>query len=328
MGDVAWHSVTIAPIVLLHGSEGLLVDRAVERLRNLAYTAHPDTTVTRIESDAYAQGGLTAATSPSLFGEPRLIIITNMQTAPDALLSDLNTYRTAPEADVTLVVIHRGGNRGKKVLDALRGSGIPRVPCEPMKRVGDRQVFVTSEFTRAGRRIREDAAAALVDAFSQDLAELAATCRQIIADTEPEAGEEPPVIDRAAVHSVVAGRVETTAFAVADAAIAGRDREALALLRQASSSGVDPVPMVAAIASKIRGLAKVSTPGASAKTLGMPDWMVRNLKREAQAWSDRGLARAIEATARADHDVKGASRDPAFAVQRAVLEICRARRDR
>ena len=58
----------------------------------------------------------------------------------------------------------------------------------------------------------------------------------------------------------------------------------------------------------------------------MPDWMLRNLGREARQWNDRSLARALEAVARADHEVKGAGRDPQWSVQRMVMGICRARR--
>ncbi|ETJ02367.1 MAG: DNA polymerase III, delta subunit, partial [Actinomyces urogenitalis DORA_12] len=45
-------------------------------------------------------------------------------------------------------------------------------------------------------------------------------------------------------------------------------------------------------------------------------------------WSDDALAYAIQAVARADAEVKGASRDPVHAVERAVLAICNARHGR
>src|SRR5690606_12682262 len=125
--------------------------------------------------------------------------------------------------------------------------------------------------------VQPEAVGALVDAFGADLSELAAISRQIIEDTTPEPGMSPQPITLEDVQALTAGRVETTAFAVADAAIAGREAEALQLLAQAQLVGAEPVPMVAAIASKVRSLAKVSAPGASARTLGMPDWMIRNL---------------------------------------------------
>lgn len=328
MSDVQWHSIDLAPIVLVHGTESLIASRALERLREQARARDPEVAVHEIPSDTATPGSLPAVTSPSLFGEARLVIVPDLQSAPESLVTEIDAYRAAPEPDATLVLVHRGGNRGKKLLDALRRAGVPRVPCDPIKRPADKQSFVLAEFSRHDRRIRPDAAAALVDAFGGDLSELAALSRQLIEDTTPEEGEQAAPVGMDEVRTVTAGRVETTAFAVADAAIAGHQAEALQLLQQAFLAGTDPVPMVAAIASKMRGLAKVTAPGASAKSLGMPDWMLRNLNREARGWNDRSLARALEAVANADHEVKGAGRDQHWSVQRMLIEIGRARRDR
>ena len=328
MSDVEWHSVALAPIVLVHGTETLIADRAVQRLRGLAREADPSVAVHELSGDALGPGTLGQVASPSLFGEPRFVLVPELQAAPDSLVGELLDYLKTPEQDVTLVLVHRGGNRGKKLLDALKKAGVPRVDASPVKRAGDKQTFVAAEFARAQRRIQPEALIALVDAFGTDLAELAAISRQLIEDTTPEPGEQPAQVSVAEVHALTAGRVESTAFAVADAAIAGREQEALQLLQQAQLAGADPVPIVAAIASKMLSLAKVTAPGAGPRSLGMPDWMLRNLSREARNWNDRSLARAIEAVARADHEVKGAGRDPQWSVQRMVMGICRARRAR
>ncbi len=60
--------------------------------------------------------------------------------------------------------------------------------------------------------------------------------------------------------------------------------------------------------------------------LGMAPWQVDRARRELQGWSDDALAASILAVARADAEAKGASRDPVYAVERAVLTICNARR--
>ncbi|GAB4096032.1 DNA polymerase III subunit delta [Brachybacterium squillarum] len=328
MSDVEWHSVTPAPIVLIQGTETLIADRAVQRLRGLAREQDPGVAIHDLSGEALTAGALTQVASPSLFGEPRFVVVPELQAAPEALILELLDYLPRPEEDVSLVLVHRGGNRGKKLLDALKKAGVPRVDASPVKRPADKQAFVAAEFARADRRAQPEAITALVDAFGTDLAELAAISRQLIEDTTPEPGEQPAPITAQDVHALTAGRVESTAFAVADAAIAGREQEALQLLAQAQLAGADPVPIVAAVAMKMRQLAKITSPGASARTLGMPDWMIRNLSREARAWNDRSLARAIEAVARADHEVKGAGRDPRWSVQRMVMEICRARRSR
>lgn len=262
MSDVEWHSVALAPIVLIHGTEALIADRAVQRLRSLAREADPTVEVHDLSGDSLGPGALAQVASPSLFGEPRFVVVPELQSAPDALVLELLEYLKAPEQDVTVVLVHRGGNRGKKLLDALKKAGVPRVDASPVKRAGDKQTFVAAEFARAQRRIQPEALIALVDAFGTDLAELAAISRQLIDDTTPDPGEPAPQVTVADVHALTAGRVESTAFAVADAAIAGREQDALQLLQQAQLAGADPVPIVAAIASKMRSLAKVTAPGA------------------------------------------------------------------
>ncbi len=119
--------------------------------------------------------------------------------------------------------------------------------------------------------------------------------------------------------------METTAFAVADTAIQGRYGEALITLRHALASGADPVPLVAAVASKLRTMARVAgsrePSRALASRLGMKDWQVDRARRDLSGWNERTLGMAIQATARADAEVKGASRDPVFALERMITVI-------
>ncbi len=132
-------------------------------------------------------------------------------------------------------------------------------------------------------------------------------------------------ITEVTVARYYSGRVETSAFAVADAAIAGRLGDALVLLRHALSSGADPVPIVAAFASKLRTMAKVSggsaPSGQLAQKFGLAPWQVDRARRDLQGWSDEGLGRAIEAIADADEQVKGRGRDPVFSLERMLAVI-------
>lgn len=126
------------------------------------------------------------------------------------------------------------------------------------------------------------------------------------------------------------GRIEATGFRVADAAIAGETGQAVALLRHALATGADPVPLVAAIAAKLRVLAKVAATrgrGAGAvRDLGLAPWQVDRARKDLVHWTPEGLAAAITAVAQADAEVKGAGRDPVFAVERAVLRVATAAR--
>ena len=88
------------------------------------------------------------------------------------------------------------------------------------------------------------------------------------------------------------------------------------------------MPLVAALAVKLRTLAKVgATRGqgaAAARDLGLAPWQVDKARREIARWTPEGLAAAIGAVAAADADVKGAARDPGYAVERAVLRVAAA----
>ncbi len=319
---IAWDAAALAPVVLVRGAEGLLADRAVARLLDLAREVDEHVEVTRLEAAAYETGQLEMIASPSLFGEKRCIVIGGVEACTDALIDDVDAYlRHAPD-DVWVVLRHNGGQRGKRLLDAVARAGFPVVACEPIKRDADKAAFVSAEFARARRRVEPAATQALVQALGSDLRELGAACSQLIADTTGTVTAE-------VVGRYYGGRVEASGFRVADAALAGNAGEAIALLRHAVATGADPVPLVAALAVKLRTMAKVdATRGRSGHTvaeLGMAPWQVDQARRALAGWSPEGLAAAITAVAAADAEVKGLGRDPVYAVERAVLRVAASR---
>lgn len=321
--QLAWDAVRPAPIVLVSGTETVLADRAMRLLRDILKAEDPTLEVAELDAANYAPGELLTLASPSLFGEPRYIRVDSVEKTSDAFLDEALRYLEAPADDTYLVLRHAGGVRGKKLLDAIRGGagGGIEIVCAELKRDSDKVDFVQAEFTTARRRVTPGAVRALVSAFSEDLAELAAACRQLLADTEDEITEQ-------VVARYYGGRVEANAFAVADAAIAGRHGEALGLLRHALASGADPVPMIAAIASKIRTMAKLAgargASGELAQRFGLAPWQVDRARRDLQGWTDAGLGRAIEALAETDAQVKGGGRDPVYALER-LIETLSAR---
>jgi DNA polymerase III subunit delta len=318
--QVPWDEARPAPVVLVSGPEDLLADRAIRRIRDTLTAADPSLEVSDLDAASAVPGDLTTLASPSLFGEPRLIRVAAVERLSEGFQTEALRYLEAPADDTVLVLRHGGGVRGKKLLDAVRGGagGGIEIPCAEVKRDSDRSAFAAGEFRAAGRRISPGGLRVLVSAFQGDLAELASACQQLIADTTGDVGE-------GTVTTYYSGRMETDAFAVADAALAGRAGEALVLLRHAIDSGADPVPIVAALAAKLRSMAKVlDARGPAAKIAseqGMAPWQVDRARRDAQGWEAAGLGRAIAFTAETDEKVKGAARDPEFAVERLVTFI-------
>ncbi|MCL2515893.1 MAG: DNA polymerase III subunit delta [Microbacteriaceae bacterium] len=318
--QIPWSAARPAPIVLVTGPETVLAERAIRALREQLKAADPSLEVSDIDAGSYAPGELITLASPSLFGEPRLIRVTGVEKATDAFIADALDYLAVPDDGTTVVLRHGGGMRGKKLLDEIRagrGGGV-EVVCAELKRDSDKYDFARDEFKRAGKRITGGALRAVVSAFADDLAELASACQQLISDSAAE-------IDEKIVDNYYGGRVEVNAFAVADAAIAGRYGEALVTLRHALASGADPVPMVAAFASKVRTMAKLKgsrgADGQLASQFGLSPWQVKRAREDLQGWDEPGLVMAIQALAAADSEVKGGSRDAVFALERLVRTI-------
>ena len=322
-GGADWRDVPLAPVVLLFGPEDFIAGRAVDDVRRKLRAQNADLELTTLDAAHYTAGQLGLVASPSLFSEPKLIEVGALASMSDDFLQDALAYIKDPAPDVTLVLAHAGGTRGKKLLDALKALGVPRVECLPLKKDTEKAQFVGAEFSLARRRIDAPAVRSLVAAVGASLSELAAACSQLISDTTGMGSSDD-------VDKYYGGRVEATAFRVADAALAGNAPAALSSLRHALATGVDPVPLVAALAMKVRQVAKVfGLRGSSAqlaRDLGMSPWQVDAARRDAGHWNGPALVTAIKVLAEADAEVKGAAKDPVYAVEKAVTVIATAAR--
>jgi DNA polymerase-3 subunit delta len=309
-----WRKASPAPVVFVSGPEEYLAGRAIREIREQLRRLDAALEVHEIDAADYSAGTLINITSPSLFAEPRLVIIRGVEKCSDDLITDGLEYLANPTDDTTVILRHNGSSvRGKKLVEAIRDSEIAaEIACADIKKDAERQAFVLGEFAHASRKIAPGAVRALLDAFADDTAELAAACNQLLLDSADSITEE--IVDR-----YYGGRVETNAFKVADAALAGRSGEAMALLRHALATGADPVPLVAAISMKIRQMAKIyGNRSASAASLGMAPWQLDRARKDLTGWSDDGLAATIQALATADAAAKGAERDPVYSLEKLV----------
>lgn len=312
-----WRATSPHPVVFVSGPEEYFASRAIRSLRGQLKAIDAALEIHEIDAADYQAGQLLNITSPSLFAEPRLVIISGFERCSDDLITDGLSYIENPTSDTTVILRHTGSSvRGKKLVDAIRANGnCAEVACLAIKGDGEKLAFVQGEFAHANRKITQGAARALLDAFSDDLAELAGGCLQLLQDSAETISEE--IVDR-----YYGGRVETNAFKVIDAALAGQSGNALGLLRHALATGADPVPLVAAISMKIRQLAKIfGNRNASAASLGMAPWQMDRAKKDLAGWSEDGLALVIQRLADADAAAKGAERDPVFTLEKLVTLI-------
>ena len=311
---VYWNQADIAPLVLVTGNESYLASRAISGMKAKLRSLHPDLEVTEVAEGDYSPGLLFTVAAPSLFAEPRLVII---QNASEGLLEDLNQLIAEPVENCTVVVrLSNAVGHNGKVKTAL-GPNALNVSCEELKKDADKADFVKSELQALGKKIDAAGLKALLSAFNQDLAELGGACSQLATSTSA-------TITLEIVEQTFQGRVETNAFKIADAALAGNAAEAIRLFRHGFTTGIDPVALSAALTMKIRQLARLfNDRNASPGALGMQPWQLEKARRELSGWEESQLIKLVQLAAQTDADVKGASRDPGFSIEKLLFAMAR-----
>ncbi len=315
---------TPVSLTLVTGPEELLAERAVAAVTASVRAVDPDLEIQDVAGAELAPGMLGQLSSPSLFGERKVVIIRGTHELGAETFRDVAEYLDQPFEQVSLVLVHSGGARGKAVLELARKAGAREVACAKITRPADRVAFVCSEFQDAGRVITEDAAHDLLDAVGTDLFQIVAACGQLLADTTG-------VVDGEVVSRYYTGRAEVTSFMVADRVMEGRIAEALEQLRWALSVGTAPVLVTSALAQGLRHIALLGSAPRGlrsvdlARKLGMPVWKIDRVRRQLGGWTEWGVARALQVVGEADGAVKGGSDDAAYALERAVIYIVQAR---
>lgn len=317
------NSAPPAPLVLVLGDEELLAARAVAATVDAARAADPGADVREYEAGQLLVGEVAEMLSPSLFGGRRALVLRSGQDAKKDLTAALLAYAKNPDPEVTLIVTHLGGAKGKAFAEGLKAAGATVMPANKLKNDRERTAFVRDEFRRHGGKCDEAAAAALLQAVGSDLREIAAACSQLLADTDGK-------ITAAVVARYYTGRAEISGFAVADAAMVGDVPTALEALRWALHVGVDPVPIADALADGIRTVARVASAGRGnpyqmASSLGMPAWKIQKAQERARGWTPEALVDAMRAAAECNAAVKGGSEDRGYALEQAVFAVARAR---
>ncbi|MDX6277024.1 MAG: polymerase subunit delta [Nocardioidaceae bacterium] len=315
-------------ILLITGNAEFLAERT--RIRALAAVTqeHPECEVSEASASGLQPGELAGLTSASLFSDLTALVLTDLQELPDVAQTELLAYAAETSPDIAVVLIHGGGNKAKGLLDKLRKlPSVSEIKLEAPKYERDFARWVHTEFRDLGARIDDEGATLLVAAVGQDLRALGGAVAQLIASVER--GTE---VTATVVRRYFGGRADVRGYEIADAAIDGRISVALEQARWAEAAKVAPVLITSAVASGLRSLAKLSctAPGLRdndvAAQVGAPPFKIRAMRQQLRAWEPDGLAKALDAVAQADLDVKGGAADPAYAIERMVLAVAAQRR--
>jgi DNA polymerase-3 subunit delta len=314
-------------ILLISGNAEFLADRTRARAIAAVTAEQPECEIATASAGGLGPGELASLTSPSLFSTVSALVLTELENLPDVAQDELTAYAAAPSPDVAVVLIHAGGQKGRKLLDQLRGqASVTEVKVEAPKYEREFAAWVRTELRDLGAVVDEEAATFLVASVGQDLRALAGAADQLVSTIEKGDAVTVEVVRR-----YFGGRADVRGFEIADAAIDGRINVALEQARWAEAAKVAPVLITSAFASGLRSLAKLAdapdglSEAELARHIGAPPFKIRILRRQLRAWDTGALATALDAVAGADIDVKGGAADPAYAVERMVLQVAAAR---
>src|SRR5690606_39723513 len=118
----------------------------------------PEVDVHDLMPSQVSAGKLVEVTSPSLFGDRRVVVLRSAQDLTKEPAGVITDYVKDPVDDVVLVLVHAGGAKGKALLQAELQAGAHRIDCAKPTKASERIAFIKGEFDRAGRKITADAA--------------------------------------------------------------------------------------------------------------------------------------------------------------------------
>jgi DNA polymerase-3 subunit delta len=137
-----------------------LADRMRERALASVLAGEPGCEVTTASAGSLAAGEFLGLTSASLFSAATAVVLADLQDAAEGPSQELAAYAAEPSPEVAVILLHAGGQKGKKLLDQLRSApAVTEVKIEAPKYERDFVGWARGESRDVGAPL-DDAAAA------------------------------------------------------------------------------------------------------------------------------------------------------------------------
>lgn len=312
------------PVYLIYGEQELLLDQALAQLKSkVGKIADLDFNSDTFDGESASADDIVAACNTLPFAsERRLVIVKNVDQLSKDGLDRLLAYINNPAETTILALVAKKIAKNTKLykaVDKLGGLLAREAPGKAEWPKATRDMFA-----RRGRELPVDAAELLVTLTGRNLRALSAGMEKVIA----YAGERT-ALTREDIEAVVVRTAEMKVFDVPNA-LAERDCAAtLRLLDRWLSSGETVYGVWALCLRTIRDLiaarAMIERGEGSAAQLGValgrPEWMVRDLIRQAKAFGPGHLVDVLGAAADVEAQMK-TSRDPRLAFERWIVKVC------
>jgi DNA polymerase III subunit delta len=289
------------PVVLLWGEDAFL-------LREAALELLGEQRATEVDAAEWQGSELQDLATPSLFGEPRALLVNDAKALTKDALGALATYLASPDPDARLLLLAVVGERAKvpaaleklvKPVGQVRELKIARKDLEP---------WVLQRAKRSGVDLAAPAARALVEVIGEEPGALAGALEQL---ADAFAGQR---ITADLVHGQFRGLGEQKVWDLCDRAFAKDLPGAIRSLRALEAAGDDPLPVLGGIASRLRDLIRVRAlpdrlpPAEVAKRAGLRfDWQARRYQQQARNFTLDELVEIHDRVTEADRALKSGS---------------------
>lgn len=266
--------------------------------------------VTEVDAGEWRGGELGDLATPSLFGERRALLITDMRSMPEEGMRELASYLSAPDPDAPLVLLVTVAERGK--LSAALHKLVSPVGSIAEVKVARKALpgWVLARARERGVDLAPEGAAALVDVLGEDPGALASAVEQLAGAF---AGKR---VTREAVASQFRGLGEQHVWDLCDRAFARDLPGAVRSLRSLLEGGEAGLAILGGIAARLRDLLKVKAvperlPLAEvARAAGLRfEWQARPYREQASRFSMDELVDLHAKVIEADRAMKSGSPD-------------------
>lgn len=280
-------------------------------LREAALAALSPARPVEVDAGEWRGGELQDLATPSLFGEPRALLISDARSLSKDAMTELASYLAGPDPDARLVICCRVAERGK----------VPAALEKLVKPVGtltrimvarkDLESWLAQRAAAVGLDVGVPAARALVQTLGEEPGRLAAALDQL---TAAFAGQK---VTPALVGRQFRGLGEQKVWDLCDRAFGKDLAGAIRSLCSIEAGGDDALKTLGGISSRLRDLIRVRAlpdrmPAAQVvKAAGLRfDWQVRRYQQQARHFSMDRLLELHERIAEADRALKsGATGD-------------------
>ena len=296
-----------APIALLWGEDVFLLrEAALARFGEL----HP----TEVDAGDWQGRELQDLATPSLFGEPRGLLISDARSLTKDATAELAAYIGAPDPDAQLVICCQVAERGKApaVLDKLVKPVGDVVHVEIKRK--DLEPWLAHRAGALNLDLSVPAARTLVETLGEEPGQLVAALQQL-ASAFPGQRITPAI-----VAQQFRGLGEQKVWDLCDRAFSRDLPGAMRSWRSIEEGGDDPLKVLGGVSSRLRDLIKVRAlpermpPADLAKAAGLRfDWQAKRYQQQAGNFSMQELLRLHDRVTETDRALKsGASGETAM----------------